>query len=260
MLRLFYRDPGLNLYRCFSTRSPYKVLGLHDSAGKPEIKAAYIRLSKIYHPDKNTDDSTLQYQEIREAFDELMSLPETEGLPRTAPKTTSTRSSSTSTSQDYWSHKQGSYDSDPGFSHQANNRRSPGRFDYHYIKKQAKTRSVDDWVKSIERNARIRSRMAKGGRSKEGYFYTEEINENYKVFEKRFIHHIDKRLEFLKAKSRLTTERVFKNRVFTITSLFYLFLVKILITRGGKLVLLVAFILFVMDANNDDQDQVNRTK
>ena len=42
----------------------------------------------------------------REAFDELMSLPETEGLPRTAPKTTSTRSSSTSTSQDYWSHKQ----------------------------------------------------------------------------------------------------------------------------------------------------------
>ena len=42
----------------------------------------------------------------REAFDELMSLPETEGLPRTAPRTTSTRSSSTSTSQDYWSHKQ----------------------------------------------------------------------------------------------------------------------------------------------------------
>ena len=35
--------------------NPYKVLGVSESASQEEIRAAYLKLVKKYHPDKYTD-------------------------------------------------------------------------------------------------------------------------------------------------------------------------------------------------------------
>ena len=37
-------------------RNPYEVLGLEPSATRGEIRAAYLRLAKKHHPDKNPGD------------------------------------------------------------------------------------------------------------------------------------------------------------------------------------------------------------
>lgn len=56
-----------------SQRDYYEVLGLSRSASADEIKRAYRRLAKQYHPDANPDDSTAQqkFAEITEAYDVL---------------------------------------------------------------------------------------------------------------------------------------------------------------------------------------------
>mgnify|MGYP003294578175 CR=1 FL=1 len=50
-------------------RDPYEVLGLTPGASDDEIKAAYRKLAKQYHPDTNKDDPKAQerFQEINEA-------------------------------------------------------------------------------------------------------------------------------------------------------------------------------------------------
>jgi molecular chaperone DnaJ len=46
----------------------YKILGLENGASKEEIKKAYKKLAKKYHPDVNKeDDSTEKFKEINEA-------------------------------------------------------------------------------------------------------------------------------------------------------------------------------------------------
>jgi len=51
----------------------FEVLGIPPSSTGKEIKAAFIRLSKEYHPDKNPDDPSLhrKFAEINEAYSVL---------------------------------------------------------------------------------------------------------------------------------------------------------------------------------------------
>lgn len=53
---------------------PYKVLGLPSTATDEEVKQAYRRLAKRYHPDANPGDKDAErrMQEINAAYDEIM--------------------------------------------------------------------------------------------------------------------------------------------------------------------------------------------
>ena len=39
-------------------RDPYQVLGVPKSADEKEIKSAFRKLAKKYHPDQNKDDAS----------------------------------------------------------------------------------------------------------------------------------------------------------------------------------------------------------
>ncbi|XP_016962635.1 chaperone protein DnaJ-like [Drosophila biarmipes] len=50
----------------------YMILGVDQEATEEEIKQAYHRMARIYHPDKNHHPRTLEYfKKIRAAFDVL---------------------------------------------------------------------------------------------------------------------------------------------------------------------------------------------
>ena len=52
---------------------PYKVLGLEPGASDEEVKQAYRRLAKKYHPDLNPGDAEAarKMQEVNEASDRI---------------------------------------------------------------------------------------------------------------------------------------------------------------------------------------------
>lgn len=53
------------------TKDPFQVLGVSPTAGEDEIKQAYRRLAKKYHPDLNPGDASAaqKMNEINEAYD-----------------------------------------------------------------------------------------------------------------------------------------------------------------------------------------------
>lgn len=55
------------------TKDPYEVLGVPRGAGEDEIKHAYRKLAKKYHPDLNPGDETAaqRMNEVNEAYDRL---------------------------------------------------------------------------------------------------------------------------------------------------------------------------------------------
>ena len=55
------------------TKDPYEVLGVPRTATDDEIKQAYRRLAKKYHPDLNPGDETAakRMNEVNEAYDRL---------------------------------------------------------------------------------------------------------------------------------------------------------------------------------------------
>jgi len=60
--------------------NPYKVLGINDNATQEEIRAAYLKLVKKYHPDRYTDPDLKEVAneklvEINEAYEILTKKP-----------------------------------------------------------------------------------------------------------------------------------------------------------------------------------------
>ena len=57
-------------------RDYYEVLGIDKSASEKELKSAYRKLAKKYHPDANPGDkqSEEKFKELSEAYDILKGL------------------------------------------------------------------------------------------------------------------------------------------------------------------------------------------
>ena len=54
-----------------SKRDLYEVLGVKKGASKDEIKSAYRKLAKVYHPDNKETGNEAKFKEIQEAYDIL---------------------------------------------------------------------------------------------------------------------------------------------------------------------------------------------
>ena len=52
--------------------NPYRVLGISENANVQQIKKAYKRLAKQYHPDKNKEDTSELFKQINQAYDLCM--------------------------------------------------------------------------------------------------------------------------------------------------------------------------------------------
>ena len=60
-------------------RSPYNVLGVPENASDDEIKKAYRRLSRKYHPDANINNPNKEaaeekFKEVQEAYKQIMDI------------------------------------------------------------------------------------------------------------------------------------------------------------------------------------------
>ena len=60
---------------------PYRVLGVSPSASDDEVKKAYRKLSRIYHPDANINNPNKEqaeekFKEVQQAYDQIMKMRE----------------------------------------------------------------------------------------------------------------------------------------------------------------------------------------
>ena len=58
-------------------QDPYSILGVSRNASDEEIKKAYRKLSRIYHPDANInnpnkDQAEAKFKEIQQAYQQIM--------------------------------------------------------------------------------------------------------------------------------------------------------------------------------------------
>lgn len=67
----------LKLFRNFSEKTFYEVLGVSQTASKDEIKAAYLKLAKKFHPDSQEGDEE-KFKDISKAYQVLKSEEERE--------------------------------------------------------------------------------------------------------------------------------------------------------------------------------------
>lgn len=144
---------GLLRGRAFSNHATrvrnLEVLGLPENASVKEIKAAYLRLSKEFHPDVNKSPlATEQFQKIKLAFDQLQG----EKLGNVAASSSTER--------------------DDTFSPE---KHSPK---FHAWKaKQRRTRDFDDWLRKVQYQGRNQS--FKKSSSTEGEFSSDEYKTNF---------------------------------------------------------------------------------
>ncbi|RVE46882.1 hypothetical protein evm_008443 [Chilo suppressalis] len=63
---------SIDLERCYVNASHYDVLGVTPKATQSDIKSAYYKLSKLYHPDISSDEaSAKKFRSITEAYEVL---------------------------------------------------------------------------------------------------------------------------------------------------------------------------------------------
>lgn len=55
-----------------SSRNPFEVLGVNETSTNNEIKIAYLKLAKSFHPDVNNNISAkIRFQEISAAYESI---------------------------------------------------------------------------------------------------------------------------------------------------------------------------------------------
>ena len=66
-----------------AVRDPYTVLALPRHASEAEVRHAYRRLARLYHPDRNPSDpgAAHAFAEIRAAYDALAARPRPRRVP-----------------------------------------------------------------------------------------------------------------------------------------------------------------------------------
>jgi curved DNA-binding protein CbpA len=71
-----FRNKVLGKVQCrlYSTKDYYKILNVPQSASPQQIKSAFYKLSKQYHPDLNPSLDKSKFLEIQEAYETLKNI------------------------------------------------------------------------------------------------------------------------------------------------------------------------------------------